>query len=58
MHISDNYSDGKSILFVVMMHNELHLIQHRSPAELFLNQDRNKWMLSRDVESIFIASIM
>ena len=42
----------------MMMHDELHLIQYKSPAELFLNQDRNKWMLSRDVKSIFIASIM
>jgi len=48
----------KNILFVLMMHDELYLIQHGSPAELFLNQDRDKWMLSRNFESIFIAFIV
>lgn len=50
--------DEKYILFVVMMHDKLHLIQHGSPAELLLNQDRDKWMLSGDLETIFVAFIM
>lgn len=41
-----------------MMHDGLHLIQYGSPAELLLNQDCNKWMLSRDLESVFVTFIM